>query len=113
MAMAIAPQLTPQIALDDGLASPLNSTSSADSSSLSLIPTPLPTPLGVSRLFVSSSHRRLGVATRLLTAAATTFVHGCPLDPKKGEVAFSQPTGLGKRVLESWAGGKGRVFHET
>ncbi|KAI0687134.1 hypothetical protein BC835DRAFT_1512826 [Cytidiella melzeri] len=85
----------------------------SDSSSITLIPTPLPTPLGISRLFVSSSHRRLGIGSRLLTAAASTFVHGCPLDPKKGEVAFSQPTGLGGKVLEKWAGGKGRVFEET
>jgi N-acetyltransferase len=86
---------------------------SSESSSIALIPTPLPTPLGVSRLFVSSSHRRLGIGSRLLTETASTFIHGCPLDPKKGDVAFSQPTGLGGKVLAKWAGGNGRVFEET
>lgn len=82
------------------------------SSAIRLLPTPLPTPLGIPRLFVSSSHRRQGVATALLTASANNFILGCPLDPKKGEVAFSQPTGLGGMVLEKWAGGNGRVFEE-
>ncbi|KIP08168.1 hypothetical protein PHLGIDRAFT_104748 [Phlebiopsis gigantea 11061_1 CR5-6] len=86
--------------------------SSKDSSAIRLIPTPLPTPLGIPRLFVSSAHRRLGVASTLLTAAAETFILGCPLDPKKGEVAFTQPTGLGGMVLENWAGGRGRVYEE-
>ena len=82
------------------------------SSALQLVPIPLPTPLGIPRLFVASTHRRLGVASALLTAAAETFILGCPLDPKKGEVAFSQPTGLGGMVLGKWAGGKGRVYEE-
>ena len=123
-AMAIAPQAIAELAKpnnDDDIlegkaseGSQLSSLSDpSDSSSITLIPTPLPTPLGISRLFVSSTHRRLGIGSRLLTAAAKTFIHGCPLDPKKGEIAFSQPTGLGGKVLEKWAGGKGRVFEET
>ncbi|EKM55464.1 uncharacterized protein PHACADRAFT_120913 [Phanerochaete carnosa HHB-10118-sp] len=87
-------------------------TTKDSSSAIRLLPTPLSTPLGIPRLFVSSSHRRQGVASSLLTAAANYFILGCPLDPKKGEVAFSQPTGLGGMVLEKWAGGKGRVFEE-
>lgn len=83
-----------------------------DSSAIRLLPTPLPTPLGIPRLFVSSSHRRQGVASALLTATAKTFILGCPLNPTKGEVAFSQPTGLGGMVLKKWAGGKGRVYEE-
>ena len=119
-AMAIAPRTHSQREADSPVTDeiikglqPSNTPDPSDSSSITLIPTPLPTPLGISRLFVSSSQRRLGIGSRLLTAAATTFVHGCPLDPKKGEVAFSQPTGLGGKVLEKWAGGKGRVFEET
>ncbi|KAI0082778.1 hypothetical protein K474DRAFT_1633121 [Panus rudis PR-1116 ss-1] len=76
-------------------------------------PTPLPTPLGIPRLFVSSSHRRLGIASRLLTEAAATFILGCPLDPVKGDVAFTQPTGAGKAVLENWGKGGVRVYAET
>ncbi|KAI0093570.1 hypothetical protein BDY19DRAFT_881795 [Irpex rosettiformis] len=123
-AMAIAPQTPPNPTQhsDDNTEANIPSKEShqssstldpSDSSSITLIPIPLPTPLGISRLFVSSSHRCLGIGSRLLTAAATTFIHGCPLDPKKGEIAFSQPTGLGGKVLEKWAGGKGRVFEET
>ena len=75
-------------------------------------PAPLPTPLGIPRLFVSSAHRRLGIASRLLSAAAASFILGCPLDPAKGEVAFTQPTGAGKAVLESWGKGGVRIYEE-
>ncbi|KAJ7771687.1 hypothetical protein B0H16DRAFT_1660670 [Mycena metata] len=75
-------------------------------------PAPLPTPLGISRLFVSSTHRRQGVASHLLTAAAETFVLGCPLDPRKGQVAFSQPTGDGSAVMHRWGGGGVRIYEE-
>ncbi|EPQ58377.1 hypothetical protein GLOTRDRAFT_120134 [Gloeophyllum trabeum ATCC 11539] len=75
-------------------------------------PTPLPTPLGIPRLFVSTSHRRQGIATHLLAAAARTFIHGCPLDPVKGEVAFTQPTSGGRAVMESWGRGGVRVYEE-
>ena len=49
----------------------------------------------------------------LAEASIRWLQHHSTLDPKKGEVAFSQPTGLGGKVLEKWAGGKGRVFEET
>ncbi|TFK55171.1 hypothetical protein OE88DRAFT_1674832 [Heliocybe sulcata] len=75
-------------------------------------PAPLPTPLGIPRLFVPTSHRRQGVATALLSAAARTFIHGCPLDPTKGEVAFTQPTSGGQAVMQSWGQGGVRVYEE-
>ena len=75
-------------------------------------PTPLPTPMGVPRLFVPSSHRRLGIAHALLEAAAATFVYGCPLGPGRGQVAFSQPTGMGQAVMMSWGKGGVRVYEE-
>ncbi|KAJ3557791.1 hypothetical protein NM688_g1278 [Phlebia brevispora] len=80
------------------------------SSNLYVHPTPLPTPMGIPRLFVSSSHRRLGIASRLLSVAAKQFILGCPLDPAKGEVAFTQPTGAGKAVLEKWGKGGVRIY---
>lgn len=80
------------------------------STNLSCSTTPLPTPMGISRLFVSSSHRRLGIARSLLDAAAATFIHGCPLNPKQGHVAFSQPTGMGQAVMAHW--GCTRVYEE-
>lgn len=81
-------------------------------SNLYVHPAPLPTPLGIPRLFVSSSHRRLGIASQLLSIAASTFILGCPLDPSKGEVAFTQPTGAGKGVLERWGKGGVRIYEE-
>ncbi|THV07928.1 hypothetical protein K435DRAFT_825241 [Dendrothele bispora CBS 962.96] len=73
-----------------------------DSTSIFCDPTPLPTPLGIPRIFVSSSHRLQGVATALLNAAASTFVHGCTLDPRQGQVAFSQTTGDGLNLMRKW-----------
>ncbi len=81
-------------------------------SNLYVHPAPLSTPLGIPRLFVSSAHRRLGIASRLLSVAAQTFILGCPLDPAKGEVAFTQPTGAGKAVLETWGRGGVRIYEE-
>ncbi|KAI0035717.1 hypothetical protein K488DRAFT_42730 [Vararia minispora EC-137] len=75
-------------------------------------PKPLPTPLGISRIFVPSAFRRLGVASKLLDAAAATFLHGCKLSPQDGDVAFTQPTSLGQALMESWGGGKVRVYQE-
>lgn len=72
----------------------------------------LPTPLGIPRLFVPSSHRRLGIASELLTAAARTFIHGYSVDPTKGEVAFTQPTGDGNAVMKSWGKGGVRIYEE-
>lgn len=82
------------------------------SSGLFCHPSPLPTPLGIPRLFVPSAHRRQGVATNLLSAAAATFIHGCPLDPAKGQVAFTQPTQGGCAVMEKWGKGSIRIYEE-
>lgn len=73
---------------------------------------PLPTPLGIPRMFVSSSFRRLGIASRLLTAASENFIRGVTLDPAKGEVAFTQPTTSGKAVMEKWGKKGARIYRE-
>ncbi|EGN96047.1 hypothetical protein SERLA73DRAFT_112104 [Serpula lacrymans var. lacrymans S7.3] len=75
-------------------------------------PTPLPTSLGIPRLFVSSTYRRQGIASHLLSAAAATFIHGYPLDPRKGEVAFTQPTESGYAIMRIWGEGNVRVYEE-
>lgn len=75
-------------------------------------PTRLPTPLGIPRIFVSSAHRRQGIASKLLSAAAETFIHGCPLDPRKGHVACTQPTGDGSAFMQHWGGGGVRIYEE-
>lgn len=72
----------------------------------------LATPMGIPRMFVASTHRRQGVATKLLTAAARTFIHGYELDPRKGEIAFTQPTGDGKAVMFKWGCGGVRIYEE-
>lgn len=82
------------------------------STNLYVHPEPLPTPMGIPRLFVSSEHRRLGIASRLLSVAAATFILGCPLNPARGDVAFTQPTGAGKAVLEAWGKGGVRIYEE-
>ncbi|KAM6500638.1 hypothetical protein JOM56_003652 [Amanita muscaria] len=73
-------------------------------------PEHLPTPMGIPRLFVASTHRRQGIASKLLTAAAKTFIHGYELDPRKGEVAFTQPTGDGNAIMLKWGGGGVRIY---
>jgi len=103
---------------DDSTAPPSSPTPTATlvavdtSTGLFCHPAPLPTPLGIPRLFVPSTHRRLGIASKLLSAAARTFVHGCPLDPSKGQVAFTQPTGDGNAVMQRWGKGGVRIYEE-
>lgn len=82
------------------------------STSLYCSPELLPTPLGIPRMFVPSAYRRLGIASRLLTAAAENFIHGVTLDPAKGEVAFTQPTASGKALMEKWGKNGARVYRE-
>lgn len=82
------------------------------STSLYCSPEPLPTPLGIPRMFVSSSFRRLGIASRLLAAAAENFIHGVTLDPARGEVAFTQPTTSGKALIEKWGKKGARIYRE-
>lgn len=81
-------------------------------SSLFCRPEPLSTPMGIPRVFVPSAFQRRGIALRLLDAAAMTFVHGCPLSPRLGEVAFTQPTASGKALMEKWGGGGVRIYQE-
>jgi N-acetyltransferase len=34
------------------------------------------------------------------------------LDPRRGEVAFTQPTGDGSAVMHRWGGGGMRIYEE-
>ena len=76
------------------------------------LPVLLPTPLGIPRIFTSSSYRHQGIAQHLLNAVVRTFIHGCVLDASKGQVAFSQPTGAGRGLMEKWGKGKVRIYQE-
>ncbi|WVO20091.1 uncharacterized protein IAS62_001381 [Cryptococcus decagattii] len=73
-------------------------------------PTPLPTPLGIHRLYTTPSYRSYSLSSRLLDVACEHTVYGCTFDPRKGEIAFSQPTESGRGVMERWGGGEVRVF---
>jgi len=75
-------------------------------------PEPLPTYMGIPRLFVPAAHRRKGIASSLLSAAAESFIHGCILDPTIGQVAFTQPTRAGDAVMRRWGRGGVRIYEE-
>ena len=60
--------------------------------------------LGISRIWVSKSHRGLGVATDLLNCARSNFFYG--VEAPKDLVAFSQPTEGGTRLAKSWFGSR-------
>lgn len=70
------------------------------SSSVSVSDTAQPALLGVSRIWTCSSHRRQGIAARLLDCARDTFIYGMHLE--KSMVAFSQPTESGGCLARSW-----------
>lgn len=70
------------------------------SSSVSVSDTPQPALLGISRIWTCSSHRRQGIAARLLDCARDTFIYGMHLE--KSMVAFSQPTESGGGLARNW-----------
>ncbi|KZV77813.1 hypothetical protein EXIGLDRAFT_847956 [Exidia glandulosa HHB12029] len=92
---------------------PTSDTNNADAKlvhGLYCAPEPHPTPLGIPRVFVPTTYRRKGIARALIDAAARTAIHGCPLDPRNGQLAFSQPTDSGRRLMDSC--GVQRVYEE-
>ncbi|KAG7086570.1 hypothetical protein E1B28_002517 [Marasmius oreades] len=111
-AMEVAP-LADSTGSDDTKEEPRSPVVLIDSSSgVFCYPKPLPTSLGIPRIFVPSTDRRQGIASKLLSAAAATFIHGCRLDPKQGHVAFSQTTGDGLVLMREWGGGGVRIYDE-
>ena len=70
------------------------------SSSISVSTTPDVALLGISRIWVSKSHRGRGLAVDLLDCARTNFFYG--VEAPKEYVAFSQPTESGGRLAERW-----------
>ncbi len=74
------------------------------SSSISVSATPGVALLGISRIWVSKSHRSRGLAVDLLDCARTNFFYG--VEAPKKYVAFSQPTESGGRLAERWFGTK-------
>ncbi|VDB82981.1 unnamed protein product [Peniophora sp. CBMAI 1063] len=111
-AMAIAPPEASDTATPESSPSVANLVVVDTDTGLNCLPTPLPTSMGIPRLFVPTAYRRFGIARTLLDAAARTFIHGCKLDPRVGDVAFTQPTQSGQAVMESWGGGGVRIYQE-
>jgi hypothetical protein len=56
--------------------------------------------LGISRIWTSNSHRKQGIATRLLDCARSNFIWGFTVEKK--QVAFSQPTESGGNLARRW-----------
>ncbi|WBW73299.1 mitotic cohesin N-acetyltransferase/DNA polymerase eta Eso1 fusion protein [Schizosaccharomyces osmophilus] len=62
--------------------------------------------LGVSRIWVTPSRRKQGIARALLDCATSYFIYGYKISNK--EIAFTQPSESGKRFILSWS----RAFQE-
>ncbi|KAL7268200.1 hypothetical protein RUND412_009188 [Rhizina undulata] len=73
-------------------------------SSISISPTAHSSILGISRIWTCSSHRRQGIAKKLLDAARKNFIYGMEIN--KSLVAFSQPTESGGLLARRWFGDK-------
>lgn len=91
--------------------------------------------LGVHRIFTVPAFRGCGIIRSLLDQACRSAIYGYQVsrlrkppsltfrvraesrcdhqcDPAKGDVAFSQPTQSGKRVMDTWGQGRVLVFNE-
>nr|CAH7739840.1 unnamed protein product [Callosobruchus chinensis] len=64
--------------------------------------TAYPVKCGISRIWVSSNHRRQGVGKALMDAVKTHFIAGYPLD--NGDIAMSSPTQMGKSFASKYFG---------
>ncbi|KAJ4467430.1 hypothetical protein C8J55DRAFT_544326 [Lentinula edodes] len=111
-AMAVAPSSSSIPENDNTTPSSRSLLTLDDTSGLFCYPELLPTALGISRIFVTSTQRRQGIASSLLSAAAQTAIHGCVLDPKDGQIAFSQTTGDGIALMRNWGQGGIRIYDE-
>jgi N-acetyltransferase len=81
-------------------------------SGLYCYPERVPAAMGVSRIFVSTTYRRLGIAAALLRSGAKTFIHGCPMRFEDGGIAFSQPTESGRGFMEAIGEGYIGIYEE-
>ena len=74
--------------------------STARSSSITASTTADAALLGISRIWVSKSHRGQGIALELLDCARNNFFYG--MEVPKDLVAFSQPTDSGGQLARRW-----------
>lgn len=85
---------------DDASGPGSQSVADSPSSCVSIANTPNAAMLGISRIWVSSLHRKHGIARRLLDSARSNFFYGMTVD--KTKVAFSQPTESGGQLARKW-----------
>jgi N-acetyltransferase len=87
--------------------------SSWSSSSISMEGATVPAVVGVSRIWVSKTSRRKGIANNLLECVLNQFIYGMEID--KDELAFSQPTESGGHLARAWYGEESGwlVYDET
>lgn len=90
------------LAQDDASAQTRQLSPESKSSSISVSTATTTALLGISRIWTSSSHRKQGIATRLLECARSDFLYGLTVEKKK--VAFSQPTESGGNLARKWFG---------
>ncbi|KAL1953782.1 hypothetical protein VTO42DRAFT_2279 [Malbranchea cinnamomea] len=75
---------------------------SANSSSITVTDQVDPAVVGISRVWTSASSRRKGIAMDLLDCVVTNYFYGVEIP--KSQIAFSQPTESGCRLLEAFYG---------
>ncbi|XP_022864220.1 protein CHROMOSOME TRANSMISSION FIDELITY 7-like [Olea europaea var. sylvestris] len=68
----------------------------------------VPAVCGIRAIWVAPSKRRKCIATNLLDAARKSFCTGITLEHR--QLAFSQPTSLGKALISSYTGGSFLVY---
>lgn len=61
-----------------------------------------PAIVGISRIWTSGSSRRKGIAMDLLDCVVVNFIYG--MEIPRDQIAFSQPTESGKRLIQSFFG---------
>ena len=78
------------------------SSTTSQSSSISTLTDPQDAMMGISRIWVSNSARRKGIAATLLDSARKNFIFG--IEVPRPQVAFSQPTESGSKLARKWFG---------
>ncbi|EYE96247.1 ESCO family N-acetyltransferase [Aspergillus ruber CBS 135680] len=75
---------------------------SNNSSSITVGDETHPAIVGISRIWTSGSSRRKGIAMDLLDCVVVNFIYG--MEIPRGQIAFSQPTESGNRLIQSFFG---------
>ena len=85
----------------------------ANSSSITAADEVHPAVVGISRVWTSASSRRKGIAMDLLDCVVSNYFYGVEIP--KSQIAFSQPTESGCRLIESFYGSDEpwHVYKET